>query len=247
MKVYLINLKRVRKVAAFVLILALSVGITTGTLFAYDACFANYTPTGTDAANKVIIVDAGHGGEDSGAVGVNGVYEKDLNLQVANVLAGVLKEKGYTVIMTRTEDKMLYEEDQNIKGIRKISDLKNRCKVAGQYPGALFISVHMNSFGAAKYSGLQVYYSHGNDNSNALASCIQQAVKRELQHENNRVVKDGKDIYILENCPITSVLIECGFLTNADECAKLSDKEYQKELSFAIVCGIIDYIEKSKN
>ena len=139
---------------------------------------------------------------------------------------------------------VLYTEQENIKGIRKISDLKNRCKFAQKYPESLFISIHMNSFGSSKYSGLQVYYTDGNDESYNLAQSIQNKVKNDLQKDNNRVVKSGKQIYLLENIENTAVLIECGFLTNPEECEKLSKKDYQKELSFSIVCGIIEYIEK---
>ena len=194
--------------------------------------------------NKVIILDAGHGGEDSGAVGVNGVLEKDLNLQLVREIGAAFEEKGYVVVYTRTDDRLLYTEQENIKGIRKISDLKNRCKFAQKYPESLFISIHMNSFGSSKYSGLQVYYTDGNDESYDLAQSIQNKVKNDLQKDNNRVVKSGKQIYLLENIENTAVLIECGFLTNPEECEKLSKKDYQKELSFSIVCGIIEYIEK---
>jgi N-acetylmuramoyl-L-alanine amidase len=103
----------------------------------------------------------------------------------------------------------------------------------------------MNSFGSEKYSGLQVYYSEKNDDSKLLADVIQNKVISDIQKDNNRVTKPGKDIYVLENIENTAVLIECGFLTNKAECEKLSQKEYQKELSFSIVCAIIEYIEMS--
>jgi N-acetylmuramoyl-L-alanine amidase len=102
----------------------------------------------------------------------------------------------------------------------------------------------MNSFGDGRYSGLQVYYSPDDEDSINLANKIQLTVKERLQKENNRVTKNGEGIYLLENTEPTSVLIECGFLTNKEECEKLSEKEYQKELSFSIVCGIIEYIEE---
>ncbi len=193
--------------------------------------------------SKIVVIDAGHGGEDCGAVGVGGVYEKDLNLALALEIGARLEEKGYTAVYTRTEDKLLYTEEENIKGIRKISDLKNRCKIANNYKNALFVSVHMNSYSEAKYSGLQVYYTPSDSESSALAGKIQSSVRSLLQNDNNRVVKEGRGLYVLENSEPTSVLIECGFITNKDECEKLSKKEYQKELSFAIVCGIIEYIE----
>jgi N-acetylmuramoyl-L-alanine amidase len=94
-----------------------------------------------------------------------------------------------------------------------------------------------------KYSGLQVYYRPKDDESRELASSIQTNVKSELQPENNRAIKSGEKMYLLENLQNCSVLIECGFLSNTAECEKLSKKEYQKELCSAIICGIIDYKE----
>ena len=199
--------------------------------------------TTAQADEKTVIIDAGHGGEDCGAVGVDGVFEKDLNIEIATEIGKALEEKGYTVLYTRTEDKLLYTEEENIKGIRKISDLKNRCKIANEHPNAIFVSIHMNSYSSAKYSGLQVYYTDNDEESAALAGKIQSSVRTLLQNGNTRTTKNGKDIYILENTEPVAVLIECGFLTNAEECKKLSEKEYQKQLSSAIVCGIIEYKE----
>jgi N-acetylmuramoyl-L-alanine amidase len=103
----------------------------------------------------------------------------------------------------------------------------------------------MNSFSNSKYSGLQVYYSPKNDESRLLAESVQSRVREEIQKENNRKIKKGEGMYILENIENVGILIECGFLTNPEECEKLGQKEYQKSLSFSIFCGIIDYIEKN--
>ena len=140
---------------------------------------------------------------------------------------------------------MLYLPEENIKGMRKISDLKNRCKIINGYEDSITVSIHMNSFGSSKYSGLQVYYADGNEKSRELATKIQTSVKKELQPQNNRNIKNGSSIYLLENARGTPVLIECGFLSNPAECQKLSEKEYQKELSFSIFCGIIEYINEN--
>ncbi len=195
----------------------------------------------------LIVIDAGHGGEDSGAIGKNGVFEKDVNLSVALKLGDYLEAAGFEVVYTRTDDRLLYKAEENVKGIRKISDLKNRCKIASEYPDAIFVSIHMNSFTDSKYSGLQVYYSEKDDSSRALAEKIQHTVINTLQKDNTRTVKPGKSIYVLENVENTAVLIECGFLSNPGECEKLSQKEYQKELSFSILCGMIEYIENKNS
>jgi N-acetylmuramoyl-L-alanine amidase len=241
MVVYTINLKKILKplkIIAFTLLFAIFTVFTIRTLIISDYEVASAE------SERVIIIDAGHGGEDPGAIGITGVYEKDVNLSIALALGEELKSKGYTVVYTRTEDKMLYLPEENIKGMRKISDLKNRCKITAEYENCIFVSIHMNSYGASKYSGLQVYYANENDESKALAHKIQSMVKKDLQPENNRQIKNGKSLYLLENASGTPVLIECGFLSNETECQKLSQKEYQKELSFSISCAIIEYINE---
>ena len=246
MKIFVLNFHRCRGLIKGVS-LALSVALLVLVCFsAFNAVFGEeYVATSGDGENaRVIIIDAGHGGEDPGASGDGGILEKDLNLAIALLLGEELAAKGYTVVYTRTEDKMLYSEDENIKGMRKLSDLKNRCKVAEEYPDALMISIHMNSYGASKYSGLQVYYSEENQNSYSLADSIQTSVRASLQPENDRKIKVGRGLYLLEHSPVCSVIVECGFLTNSEELKKLCEKEYQKQLSFAVSCGIINYIEK---
>ena len=243
MKIKLINLRwlNLRGISPKIAVAAIAlVSILFGLLFKIG--IDDYDTEAASAPEMLIILDAGHGGEDAGATGVNGALEKDLNLSVVNILGEMLTEKGFAVVYTRSEDKLLYEEWENIKGIRKISDLKNRCKIAKNYPNALFVSIHMNTFGDGKYSGLQVYYSPNNKESEMLAGAIQSNVKKELQPGNNRNIKQGSDIYILENIDNTAVLIECGFLSNEEEAKKLSQKEYQKMLSFSIICGIIEYM-----
>ncbi len=188
---------------------------------------------------RILILDAGHGGEDCGAIGANGIYEKDLNFEITMELGRQLEDLGYKVVYTRRGDKLLYTEDENIKGLRKIYDLKNRVKIAESYEDAIFISLHMNAFSDARYSGLQVFYGK-NEKSEALARSIQSHVKETLQPQNKRNIRDGAGMYLMENLDCPAVLIECGFLTNAEECEKLCEKEYQKQLCFAILCGIID-------
>jgi len=245
MKIIVLNLKvwiRVTKaLASICLILATVIFFGAPTVKGIKAVYASNEPS----AKQIIVIDAGHGGEDPGAIGVNGCYEKDLNLSIATELGEQLKEKGFNVVYTRTEDKMMYSPEENIKGFRKLSDLKNRVAIANGIENVLLISIHQNSYGDGKYSGLQVYYKDGDKKSEALAESVQAAVKNQLQPNNTRSIKRGEGIYLLEKSSGSGILIECGFLTNAEECEKLSKKEYQKQLSFSIVCGIIEYIEKT--
>ena len=244
MPIYVINLRRALRLARPVVILSSLILIVSILIVTIGSAHsdARYSEVINQKKEWTVIIDAGHGGEDSGAVGVSGDLEKNLNLEISLLIGEELINRGYKVVYTRTEDKMLYSAEENIKGMRKISDLKNRCKISFEYENPIFISVHMNSYGSSKYSGLQVYYTDGNDESKSLANKIQNSVKTSLQTENTRQIKNGKNLYLLENCNGTAVLVECGFLSNTDECKKLSEKEYQKQLSFAIICGIIEYI-----
>lgn len=247
MRIFTVNLRKLFPIVTLLRVSAFAVAF----FFALYLLIGNRSDaalcidTAADAApSRIVVLDAGHGGEDGGAVGCDGRKEKDLNLAVTLALGERLSELGYTVVYTRTDDRLLYTAEEDIPGMRKISDLKNRCKIAAEYKDALFVSIHMNSFGQAKYSGLQVYYSPAVAGSDALAKCIQSEVVKELQPQNRRNIKRGEEIYILENTENVAVLIECGFLSNPEECKKLSEKEYQKRLSFAIACGMIKYEEE---
>lgn len=248
MRIFTVNLRKyfpftvLLRTVAFCLFFFFSVWLLIGNRS--DAVL--YIAAGNTEPSRTVIIDAGHGGEDGGAVGADGCKEKDLNLAIALELGERLDELGYTVIYTRTDDRLLYTEEENIHGIRKISDLKNRCKIAAEHKDAIFVSIHMNTYGQSKYSGLQVYYSPKTPESKILSDCIQSEVCAQMQPENHRKTKRGDDIYILENTDNVAILVECGFLSNPEECKKLSEKEYQKQLSFAIACGMIKYEKESE-
>lgn len=195
------------------------------------------------AQYPVIIIDAGHGGEDGGASGSDGVLEKDLNLDVSFILSDMLRAGGVPVIMTRTEDILLYDRNIDYKGRKKVLDLKARLKISDDNPGALFVSIHMNAFPQKKYSGLQVYYSTNEAGSKLLADKIQDIVRISLQPENLRESKSaGSNIFLLHKNENTAVLVECGFLSNDAECEKLSDPAYRQQLTLALFCGIMEYL-----
>ncbi len=193
-----------------------------------------------------IVIDAGHGGEDGGAVGVDGTLEKDLNLKVATLVYDMLSASGVPAVMTRTEDVMLYDiygELSDYKGKKKLYDLKNRLRFAEETEGAIFVSIHMNSFGAAKYSGLQVYYSPNNGDSKLLAETVRAFSASYLQPENKRESKPaGSSIYILHRISCPAILIECGFISNPEECSALGSVEYQRQLALTLSSALIGYI-----
>ncbi len=198
-----------------------------------------------DIPDKCIIIDAGHGGEDGGCVSDNGVLEKDINLEVSKKISEILKAMGYNAVLTRNEDKMLYDMyGDNYEGRKKTYDLKNRLKFARENEADMLVSIHMNKFPQTQYKGLQVYYSGNNTQSEALAQNIQGICKQYLQTENEREIKaSGSNIFLLNRAEMPAVLVECGFLSNSEEAEKLCDDDYRKKISFVISMGIIFYVQ----
>lgn len=193
----------------------------------------------------VIILDAGHGGEDGGATGTNGVLEKDLNLSLCAVLADLLRGAGYTVIQTRTEDKLLYDEGTK-KGHKKQGDLENRVKFTEKYPDSILVSIHMNTFPLQSCEGVQVWYSQNDERSAVLAKQIQDGVKAHLQPNNNRRIKAAtSSIYLLRHAKAPAVLVECGFLSTPSECERLCDHVYQQKLALVLFDAICENLTAS--
>lgn len=189
-----------------------------------------------------VIIDAGHGGEDGGALGENGVLEKDLNLDVAKRLDSLLRSAGINTVMTRKDDRLLYDPLSDYKGRKKILDMQERLRLASSCENAIFVSIHMNSFPQKKYCGLQVYYSKNNADSKRLAESIQRIISSYLQPQNERKTKPGNDIFLLDRLKMPAILVECGFISNTNECQLLSTEEYRDKLAFWIFYSIISEI-----
>lgn len=201
----------------------------------------NFTDVDTSSVNDVtIVLDAGHGGEDGGAV-ANEVVEKDINLSITNILADIFKASGFNVVSTRTSDIMINTYGETLRE-RKVSDMKNRLEIFNENPNNIIISIHQNKFTQEKYSGTQVFYSQNSPESSLLAESIKNSVATVLQPENKRECKEAtKDIYLLYNSDNPAVIVECGFISNYIEAEKLKSKKYQKELAFSIFSGFIDF------
>ncbi len=204
---------------------------------------ASDRPTQNEPQKKsfTVVLDAGHGGEDGGAVSAAGVFEKDLNLDVAKKVKELLEANGVTVVMTRETDTLLYDRNVDYHGRKKALDQAERRRIAETTADAVFVSIHMNAYPQTQYHGLQVWYSPNHAHSRQIAETVQDTVREHLQPENDRRVKAStSSIYLLHhlNCP--AVLIECGFLSNPDEAARLSDDEYQRELAFLIFLSIME-------
>jgi len=217
-------------------------------LYAAFTSIVNNVPAMAEIGSMpVIIIDPGHGGIDGGAVGVSGVVEKDINLAISLMLKDMFEINGFDVIMTRTEDVSIH--DDGVKGVRKqkVSDLKNRLKIVNNQPDAIFISIHQNKFESSKSKGAQMFFGPNNSGSEMLAALIQQNFAASLQPGNSREIKKaGKDLYLMYNAKCPAVLIECGFLSNAQDEQMLVQSEYQSQISFEIFGSVVQFLEANR-
>ena len=191
-----------------------------------------------------VIIDAGHGGEDGGAIGKNGAYEKDINLEIAKKLKLRLDEKGIPCVLTRSTDILLYDRNADYEGKKKKLDLLARKEIAERYDNAIFISIHQNSYPKEQYDGFQAYYSPNNNDSGILANSLEKSVLESLPETRCRPSKiSTSGIYLLDKLYCPAVLLECGFISNYEECTLLCDEDYQNRMCEAIVDGIIEFLE----
>ena len=161
------------------------------------------TSSGSGTYFPTIVLDAGHGGMDSGAVGIDNVLEKDINLSIALNLKDLFNISGFNVKMTREKDESIHNEDSGTIRSQKVSDLKNRLNIINFDPNNLLISVHQNKFEDSKYKGAQVFYSNNNPLSKELAQSMRASFVGLLQKDNNREIKPSpKGVFILNkiNC-----------------------------------------------
>lgn len=201
-------------------------------------------PTAAEVSDKpVIVLDAGHGGMDSGAVGVTGVLEKDVNLSIVLTLRDMFEMSGFNVVLTRNEDISIY--DPGITGIRnqKLNDMDNRLKIIQTYPDSIFLCIHQNNFTDPQYFGGQMFYNNNNPNNRTLAQIMQNRFAI-LQPGNDREIKlSGEELFLLKSNKNPSLMIECGFLSNPEEEADLSTWEYQQKVAFTILGGVMEYLD----
>ncbi|HKM39377.1 MAG TPA: N-acetylmuramoyl-L-alanine amidase [bacterium] len=184
-------------------------------------------------APKVVVLDPGHGGLDSGAAGSSGVTEKEITLPICLSLKQFLRLSGIKVVLTRSRDRALAETYQE--------DLRLRAELVNRVKPALLLSIHGNSFPSAREFGAQTFFYDNHQDSERLARCLQ----AELQQlsgigENRREIQTG-DFYLLRNSPVPAALVEVGFLSNPEEERLLADPSYQKQLAWHLFCGLVSF------
>lgn len=212
-------------------------------LFTYHA--AKVTSSDSIAAQRetVVIIDAGHGGEDGGAIASDGTAEQIINLEIAKLLDQQLAALGIPTVMTRTTEDSIHDASAATTRERKVSDIHNRMAIMENTENCIFVSIHQNKYANSSQWGTQVFYSPNTTSSAELADCIQNSVISMLQPTNKRVIKKSdSSIYLLYYAKKTAILVECGFISNPSETQKLKDPQYQKQMAFAISLGILNYM-----
>ena len=208
--------------------------------FASSICIVDYNSQN----RQTVILDAGHGGIDSGAQSANGIKEKDLNLIICQKISKYLSCFDLNVVLTRTGDELPNLVDGST---RKQGEILSRIKIAEENKADIFLSVHMNSFPRSECKGAQVFYSNRNKENEVFALTLQESVRTLIDPLNNRQAKNSDLIFLLSHLKIPAALLECGFLTNAEELNLLQNETFQNKFSFAIAVAIADYLENSSN
>ena len=191
-----------------------------------------------------VVIDAGHGGDDPGKVGINGANEKDVNLEIARLVKQYLEMSDVEVVMTRESDAGLNDADASNK---KVQDMKRRIALIEETAPALTVSIHQNSYPEEYVHGAQVFYYTGSTQGQRLAEHIQGQLVERVDPENKRQVKANDSYYLLKKTGVPIVIVECGFLSNSAEAEKLCTPEYQQRVAWAIHMGILEYLNTNGN
>lgn len=214
----------------------------TGLLYVGRGAVAHVISRSAEESGKVcVVIDAGHGGDDPGKVGINGAKEKDINLQIAGAVKKYLEAEGVEVVMTRESDEGLYDAGTSNK---KVQDMKRRIELIDKTEPVITVSIHQNSYPEEYVRGAQVFYYDGSTEGQKLAESIQAQLIQKADPENRRQVKANSSYYLLKKTGTTIVIVECGFLSNSAEAAKLCQEDYQDRVAWAIHMGIMQYMNQ---
>lgn len=205
------------------------------------------TAASTTQEGRVLILDAGHGGEDGGASSAVGSRESDINLNIVLKTESLMAFLGVRTELTRSEDRSMHSEGASTIHEKKVSDLKYRVEFVNNLADAMLISVHQNYFTDSRYSGAQVFYN-GGDVSRQWGECTQTVLRQILDPDNERVAKGIPDkIYLFSHISCPAILVECGFLSNGKEASLLLTDTYQRKISFALTGAYLKEIQMIPN
>lgn len=192
----------------------------------------------------VIVIDAGHGGNDPGKVGVDGQLEKEINLSIVRKLKRYLEMNGVTVVLTREDDKGLYQTGDKHK---KSADMKKRVEIINQARPEVMVSIHQNSYHQPEISGAQVFYFGKSEEGKIFAQLMQKRFDYVLGEKNTRQAKANGNYYLLTHSKPVSLIVEAGFLSNPEEAKKLETEEYQDKIAWTVAMGILQYLNMDES
>lgn len=187
-----------------------------------------------------IVIDAGHGGDDPGKIGVNGALEKDINLIIAGKVKSRTEKAGIQVVLTRDSDKSLHDAGSDNQ---KVSDMRNRCALIDKTNPIFTVSIHQNSYTEEYVKGPQCFYYEQSPDGELVAGMIQESLIALLNPESKRDAKANSSYYLLKKTTVPTVIVECGFLSNWEEAARLTSEEYQDKVAEAVAEGILQSLE----
>lgn len=238
----MIILIRKRHVAYVVLLCCFVAGLSA-VLWHGNAAFTAAFAPGEEGASPVVVVDAGHGGEDGGAVAADGTVESGLNLAIARRVRDLLTFAGVPTTVTREGDAAIYDPGSATLREKKVSDLHNRVALVNELPGAVLLSIHQNSLPSSPVThGAQTFWNR-QEGAEALARTLQAGLNPVVNTHRAKEPKPIPDsIYLMNHVDAPAVLVECGFLSNREEAARLQQEDYQKTLAAVIAAGYLQWM-----
>ncbi len=192
---------------------------------------------------KCVVLDAGHGGDDPGKIGINNALEKDINLEITLLVKEYLEAQDVQVVLTRETQEGLYDANASNK---KVQDMKRRIQIIEQTAPDVTVSIHQNSYPEEYVKGAQVFYYTGSTEGQKLATLLQKSLVKRLDPDNHRQVKANDSYYLLKKTSTPIVIVECGFLSNSEEAALLCEEAYQEKVAWAVHLGILQYLNSEE-
>ena len=233
-----------RKHISWFLVCAVTVVLAMAFAYFFSKAVSVMAETHIESRMHTVVIDAGHGGPDGGAVSCTGRLESEYNLEIALRANDLFQLLGYKTKMVRMTDRSVYTEGSTIAS-KKISDLKERVSIVNQTPNAILLSIHQNYFPDSRYSGPVVLYANEPE-SKSLAETLQNNLTAVMQPTTRRQIKAAEGIYLMKHIHVPGILVECGFLSNPTEEANLRTAFYQKKLVSVLVCSVANYIASTE-
>ena len=208
--------------------------------------FVPVASTNVETKTRIVVLDAGHGGEDGGAVSKSGIVEKDLNLAITMKVKERLEDNNIKVILTRDSDVMLYTNPDAKLAKRKVEDINKRIDITNNSNADMLVSIHMNSFPQNYCKGWQIFFKEGNDTGKQIAGYIQESIKGQVENKNERVPQSINNVKLINKSQIPAIVVECGFLSNEEEANMLTEESYQDKISVGICNGIMKWYNEGQ-